>query len=76
LHVVSISVVVILGDVAGIVVADLSRRVRERVPDGRTTAILADGAFDLTGSGGGAPEKSRGKCARRFAVGGRGRTIA
>src|SRR5215831_13457329 len=41
-HVVSISVVVIVGDVAVVVVADLSRRVRERVPYRRATAILAD----------------------------------
>src|SRR4030095_14183072 len=68
-HVVSISVVVIVGDIAVVVVADLSRRVRERVPDRRAAAILADGAFDLIGGGGGAPEKSRGKGARGFAPG-------
>ena len=51
-----------------------SRRVRERVPDRRATAILADGAFDLIGGGSGAPEKSRGICARGFAPG--GRTVA
>src|SRR5262245_41161618 len=70
-HVVSISVIVIVGDVAVVVVADLSRRVRERVPYRRATAILADGAFDLIGGGGGAPEKSCRKSARGFARGGR-----
>ena len=73
-HVVSVSVIVIIGDVAVVVVADLSRRVRERVPDRRATAILTDGAFDLIGGGSGAPEKSRGKGARSFAPG--GRTVA
>src|SRR5262249_37406901 len=63
LHVVSISVIVIVGDVAVVVVANLSRRVRERVPYRRATAVLADGAFDLIGGGGGAPEKSHGKSA-------------
>src|SRR6266478_4616357 len=53
LHVVSMSVIVIVGDVAVVVVADLSRRVRERVPDRRTAAVLADGAFDLIGGGSG-----------------------
>src|SRR5262249_19013649 len=71
LHIVPISVVVIVGDVAVVVVADLSRRVRERVPDRGAAAILADGAFDLIGGGGGAPEKSGGKDARGFARGGR-----
>jgi len=71
LHILSISVVVIVGDVAVGIVADLSRRVRERVPDLRTTAVLDDGAFDLIGGGGGAPAKSRGKGARGFAPGGR-----
>jgi len=61
---------VIVGDVSVVVVADLSRRVRERVPDRRATAVLADSAFDLIGGGGGAPEKSRGKSARGFARGG------
>src|SRR5262249_56474676 len=74
LHVVSISVIVIVGDVAVVVVADLSRRMRERVPDRGAAAILADGAFDLIGGGGGAPEKSRRKGARGFAPG--GRTVA
>jgi hypothetical protein len=64
LHIVSISVIVIVGDVSVVVVTDLSRRVRERVPDRRATAVLADGAFDLICGGGGAPEKSRGKSAR------------
>src|SRR5258708_32928012 len=57
------------GDVAVVVVADLSRRVRERVPDRRATAILTDGAFDLIGGGSGAPEQSRGKGAQSFAPG-------
>src|SRR6516164_1292038 len=69
LHVVPISVIVIIGDVAVVVVADLSRRVRKRVPDRGATTILADGAFDLIGGGGGSPEKSRGKGARGFAPG-------
>jgi len=64
-------VIVIVGDVAVVVVADLSRRVRERVPYRRATAILADGAFDLVGGGGGPPKKSRGKSTRGFARGGR-----
>src|SRR5215467_5958421 len=70
LHVVSISVIVIVGDVAVVVVADLSRRVRECVPYRWATAILADGAFDLIGGGGGRrrPEggrTDRGKLASR-----------
>jgi uncharacterized membrane protein len=64
-------VIVIVGDVAVVVVADFSRRVRECVPYRRATAILADGAFDLIGGGGGAPVKSRGKSARSFTRGGR-----
>src|SRR3984893_9154799 len=60
-HVVSVSVIVIIGDVAVVVVADLSRRVRERVPDRRATAILTDGAFDLIGGGSGAQRNPAGK---------------
>src|SRR6202045_3766350 len=70
-HVVSVSVIVIIGDVAVVVVADLSGRVRERVPDRRATAILTHGPFDLIGGGGAAPEKSRAKGARSCARGGR-----
>ena len=39
LHVVLVAMIVIGGDVAGVVVADLSRRVRERVPDRGAAAI-------------------------------------
>src|SRR5271166_4570049 len=73
-HVVSVSVIVIVGDVAVVVVADLSRRVAERVPDRWAPPILTDGALDLIGGGSGAPEKSRRKCTRGFAPG--GHTIA
>jgi hypothetical protein len=59
-------VIVIVSDVSIFIVADLSRRVRERVPDGRATAVLRDRTFDLIGGRGSALEKSRGKSARIF----------
>jgi hypothetical protein len=52
-----VEMVVIVGDVAGVAVVGLAGSVGEGVPDGGTAAVFVDGAFDLIGSGGGAPEE-------------------
>ena len=56
-HVFLVAVVVVVGDVAGVAVPDLARRVRVRVPDRRAFAVLVPCALDLVGRGGRAPEK-------------------
>jgi hypothetical protein len=50
-------VVVIVGEIAGGVVLDLARRVRERIPDRAAAAVLVHRALDLVGRGGGAPHE-------------------
>jgi hypothetical protein len=50
--------IVIVGDVAGVSVVGFAGGVGESVPDGSAAAIFVDGAFDLIGGGGGAPEES------------------
>src|SRR5262249_15950528 len=60
-HVLLVSMVVIVGDVSGVAVLDLARRVREGVPDRRTLAVLVPRAFDLVRRGGRAPEKTIGE---------------
>ena len=66
LHVFFVAVVVIVGDVAGVSVVGLAGDVGEGVPDGGAAAIFVDGAFDLIGGGGGAPEKSLRKASERW----------
>ena len=56
-----IAVVEVVGDVAGIAVGGLAGGVREGVPDGGAAAVFVDGAFDLIGGGGGAPEEAFGR---------------
>lgn len=51
-------VVVVAGDVAGVAVADAARRVRERVPDGRSSPVLGRRALDLVRGGGDAPAEA------------------
>ena len=51
----------IAGDVAGVLVLDGARSVRETVPDGLGFAIFFPCAFDLVGSSCRAPEKTVGK---------------
>ena len=65
-----VAMVMLVGAVAGGVVLDLARRVRESVPDRAAAAVFIDGALDLIGRGGGAPqevlrESSPGRAGRR-----------
>src|SRR5262249_816278 len=53
-----VPVVVVVGDVAGVAVLDLARRVRVRVPDRLALAVLVPGALDLVGRRGSAPVKA------------------
>src|SRR5690606_9228273 len=55
------AVVVVACDVAGLAFGDLSRRVAEGVPDGRSAPVLVYGAFDLIGRGRGPPDEVRRK---------------
>nr|ACR50752.1 conserved hypothetical protein [Streptomyces longisporoflavus] len=50
-------VVVVTGDVPGVAVVDLARGVGEGVPDRGRAAVLGDGALDLIGGCGDAPEE-------------------
>src|SRR5262249_34875007 len=59
LHVLPVAVVVVVGDVSGVAVLDLARRVRVRVPDRWALAVLVPRALDLVGRGGRAPEETR-----------------
>jgi len=49
------AVIVIVGDVAGVAVADRPIPPAEGVPHGLAAAVFGDGAFDLIGGGGDAP---------------------
>src|SRR4051812_48614787 len=53
--------VVVIGDVAGLTVMGLALPVRERVPYGRTLAVLVRRSLDLVGRRGGAPQEPFGK---------------
>jgi hypothetical protein len=66
LNVLLVTVVVVVGDVAGVPVLDLAGCVRERVPDRRRTTVLLDSALDLVARGCGAPGEAR-REAHRFA---------
>jgi hypothetical protein len=55
------AVIVIAGDVAGVVVLHPSRRMRKNVPDALAAAVLIDRAFDLVARGRGAPDEIGGK---------------
>ena len=65
LDVVPVAVIVIGGDVAGVVVVGLARGVREGVPDRGAAAVGVHGAFDLIGGGRRAPEEACWKVAPR-----------
>src|SRR5260370_38333919 len=51
----------IAGDIAGGGALHLAGSMREAVPDGFALAVFVPAAFDLIGSGGGAPDKFFGK---------------
>src|SRR5690606_5779352 len=55
------AVVVVAGDVAGAAALDRAGARAERVPDGEAFAVLAGGALDLVGGGGGAPDEVLGE---------------
>src|SRR5690348_17958930 len=57
--------VVVVGDVTGGVVGDLTGRMGEGIPDGRQASVFGDGALDLTGRGCGPPEEARRERPRR-----------
>ena len=61
LKVLLVEMIEIVGDVAGVAVMRFAGRVREGVPDRRLAAIFSDGAFDLVGGGGAAPEEAGGE---------------
>src|SRR5262249_5026455 len=63
-----VAVVVVVGDVAVLVVVDVSRRVGERVPDRRALAVLVPGAFDLVRRRGDAPVEPVRKPARHWGL--------
>jgi hypothetical protein len=63
-----VPVVVVVGDVAGVVVRDLARRVGERVPDRRALAVLVPRALDLVGRRGRAPEEAFRELPGRFGL--------
>ena len=58
-HVLFVAVVVVDRDIAGDTVLDLARRVRKRVPDGWTFAVLVPRALDLVRRRGDAPVEAR-----------------
>ena len=60
-----VAMVGIAGDVAGGCALHLAGSVHEAVPDGFALAVFCPSAFDLVGSGGGAPDKLVGKLERR-----------
>ena len=64
LHVLFVAVIVIDRHVAGVAVLHLAWRVRERVPDRQTLAVLVPRAFDLIRRRRDAPEESF----RKFAI--------
>src|SRR3954471_18084753 len=48
----------IVGAIRVAMVADIARRVRERIPDRAPSPVFIDGAFDLIRGGGGTPHKA------------------
>lgn len=56
-----VEVVVVVGYVAGVAVVGLAGSVGEGIPDGGAASVDVDGAFNLIGSGGGAPAKAFGE---------------
>ena len=60
-----VPVIVIVGAVRVAVIANLARRVGERIPDRASPAVFIDGALDLIGGGGGAPDKASGEAPQR-----------
>jgi len=60
-----VAMVGVAGDVAGGGALHLAGGVHEAVPDGFALAVFVPSAFDLVGSGGGAPDKLVGKLERR-----------
>src|SRR5262245_27222884 len=55
----------VVGNVAGIVILDLARRVRVGIPNRWAFAVLVPGTLNLIRGGSGAPEESLGKLAPR-----------
>src|SRR5262249_37657101 len=60
-----VAVVVVVGDVAIVVVLDVPRRMRIRIPDREALAVLIPRTFDLIRRGGDAPVKALGELPRR-----------
>ena len=54
----------VAGDVAGVAVQNVARRVGEGVPDRGPAPVLTYGALDLVGGGRGAPQETFRKVAR------------
>ena len=52
-----VAVVEVVGDVGGLALEGFAGGMGEGVPDGGAASVFVDGAFDLVGGGGGAPEK-------------------
>jgi hypothetical protein len=53
-----VPMIVIVGAVRVTVIADLARRVGERIPDRAPSAVLIDGALDLVGGSSRTPQKA------------------
>ena len=56
-HVIAETVVVVASNVAVLAVDDGARDARERVPDGRPSAVFGSGTLDLVGRRGKAPRE-------------------
>ena len=54
----------VAGDVAGVAVQDVARRMREGVPDRGSAPVLVYSALDLVGGGRGAPQEAFRKVTR------------
>src|SRR5205823_5702809 len=61
LHIFFVAMVLVVGDVAGLIFVHLAGNMRKRVPDGGSSAILLGRAFHLIRGGGTAPKKTVGK---------------
>src|SRR5688572_11434934 len=61
--------IVIVGVVGVAAILDLARRMSKSVPDRTAAAVFVDGAFDLIGRGGGAPDEILRKRIRGLSLG-------
>src|SRR5262249_2614867 len=69
------AMVMVAGDVAGVVILYLARRVGKYVPDARPAAIFVHGPFDLVARGGSAPDEVGAGLADLVACGGHVRRV-